>query len=230
MSTERWLGFWRAQGRTTAGADPQTQVLRTLNKQPIAVERWQDTLTYLDRLFPVGPVDDVLDLCCGNGLFSAHFSPRARTVTAVDISPDLLGNLTRRSLPNVTTLCSDVRKVHFVEGAFSRILLYAGIQYFSEGEVVLLFQSMHHWLRPEGLLFIGDIPDRARLWSFYNTPERRKQYFENCINDQDVVGTWFDSLWLRYLAEKTGFRKAEPIPQPSEQIYAHFRFDMKVQR
>jgi SAM-dependent methyltransferase len=230
VSTERWLDFWRAHGRQAAGDDPQTQVLRTFNKQPIAEARWQDTLIYLDRLFPIGPVDDILDLCCGNGLFSAHFAPRARTVTAVDISPDLLGNLARRSLPNVTTLCSDVREAHFVEGTFSRILLYAGIQYLSEGEVVLLFQNMQRWLRPDGLLFIGDVPDRARLWSFYNTPERRSRYFDNCISDQDVVGTWFDSLWLQYLAERTGFRKADVILQPSQQIYAHFRFDMKVQR
>lgn len=230
MSSERWLDFWRAHGRSAGDHDPQTQVLRTSNRQPIAPERWQDTLIYLDRLFPVGPVDDVLELCCGNGLFSAHFARRGRTITAVDISPDLLDKLIQQSLPNVTTLCSDVRQAEFAEGAFSRILLYAGIQYFSEGEVVLLFQKMHRWLRPGGLLFIGDIPDRARLWSFYNTPERRSQYFENCTNDQDVVGTWFDSLWLRYLAERTGFQKADAIPQPSGQIYAHFRFDMKVQR
>jgi SAM-dependent methyltransferase len=230
VSTDRWLDFWRAHGRTAASADPQTQVLRTFNKQPIETERWQETLVYVDKLFPVGPVDDVLDLCCGNGLFSSHFAHRARTVTAVDISPDLLANLAQRALHNVTTLCSDVREICFADASFSRIWLYAAIQYFSEGEIVLLIRNMLHWLRPEGLLFIGDVPDRTRLWGFYDTPERRSKYFDNCVKDQDVVGTWFDPLWLRYLAESAGFRNAETIPQPPRQIYAHFRFDMRAQR
>jgi SAM-dependent methyltransferase len=230
MSTERWLDFWRTRGRSTLGDDLQTQVLRTSNKQPIAQPLWEKTLAYVDRLFPVGSTDDVLDLCCGNGLFSAHFAGMSRTVTAVDVSPDLLGGLARLSLSNVITLCSDAREAQFAEGAFSRIWLYAGIQYLSESEVVLLFRKMLHWLRTGGLLFIGDIPDRARMWSFYNTPERRSQYFDNCIDDRDVVGTWFDSLWLKQLAEATGFREAEVIQQPSEQIYAHFRFDMRAER
>jgi ubiquinone/menaquinone biosynthesis C-methylase UbiE len=205
-------------------------VLRTFNKQPISPERWRETLAYIDTLFPVGPSDDLLDLCCGNGLFTVHFASRARTVTAVDISPDLLRDLERQSINNVKTLCRDAREAEFGEGTFSRILLYAGIQYFSEAEVILLFANLQRWLRSGGVLFIGDIPDRARLWSFYNTGERRSQYFDNCVNDCDVVGTWFDSSWLLYLAENTGFRDSQAIPQPSEQIYAHFRFDMKALR
>ena len=230
MSKNRWVDFWRAHGRTAASADLQTQVLRTFNKQPIEMERWQETLVYVDKLFPISPIDDVLDLCCGNGLFSSHFAERARTVIAVDISSDLLAKLARRFLHNVTTLCADVREAHFADAAFSRIWIYAGIQYLSEREVVLLFQNMLRWLRPEGLLFIGDVPDRARLWAFYDTPQRRSQYFDNYAKDQDVVGTWFDPLWLRYLAESIGFRNAETIPQPAGQIYAHFRFDMMAHR
>ena len=134
MSSERWLDFWRAHGRSAADHDPQTQVLRTFNRQPIAPERWQDTLVYLDRLFPVGPVDDVLELCCGNGLFSAHFARRGRTITAVDISQDLLDKLVRR--PSRTSRrFAPMSAKRDSQKRFSRILLYAGRQYFSEGEV-----------------------------------------------------------------------------------------------
>jgi SAM-dependent methyltransferase len=229
-STEYWLEFWKAHGRSSTQADEQTQVLRTFNKQPIALERWQFTLDYLDAQFPIGATDDVLDLCSGNGLFTAHFSPRCRSFTAVDISEDLLNNLDQRKLPNVKILRSDIRKIRFEEGAFSRILLYAGIQYLSYGEAVALFREMFQWLKPGGLLFVGDIPDRKRLWSFYNTSERRALYFDNQIAGRDVVGTWFDESWLLRLAESTGFQQVNVIQQPPEQIYAHFRFDLKAQR
>lgn len=230
MSTEYWLEFWKKHGCSSTQADEQTQVLRTFNKQPIEPERWQLTLDYLDAQFPVGASDDVLDLCSGNGLLTAHFAPRCRSITAVDISSELLINLEQRKLTNVNTLQSDIRRLRFEAESFSRILLYAGIQYLSEGEAVMLFREMFRWLKPGGLLFVGDIPDRGRLWKFYNTPERLALYFDNQISGQDVVGTWFDKSWLIHLAESTGFPQANVIQQPPEQIYAHFRFDLKVQR
>ena len=109
-------------------------------------------------------------------------------------------------------------------------MLYAGIQYLSEGEAVTLLRNMYSWLKPGGLIFVGDIPDHARLWSFYNTPERRALYFDNVITGQDVVGTWFDEEWLIQLAKNAGFRQAAVMQQPTEQIYAHFRFDLGAQR
>jgi SAM-dependent methyltransferase len=230
MSAEYWLEFWKKHGRASTQSDEQTQVLRTFNKQPITPERWQATLNYLDDQFPVGATDDVLDLCSGNGLLTAHFAPRCKSVTAVDISEDLLVSLGQRKLPNVKTLQSDIRKVSFEGGSFSHIFLYAGIQYISEGESVALFREIFQWLKPGGQLFVGDIPDRGRLWSFYNNPKSAALYFDNQVSGRDVIGTWFDESWLLRLAESTGFQQANVIRQPLEQIYAHFRFDLKAQR
>lgn len=230
MNLERWPEFWRAHGRSAAAADEQTQVLRTFNKRPIEEERWLSTLAYIDREFPVGAEDDLLDLCCGNGLFTAHFSPRCASAVAVDVSPELLAVLENRGLSNVRTRCADIRTLDFVEGAFSRVFLYAGIQYLSAAEAVSLLRKVSGWLRPGGLLFIGDIPDRSRLWAFYNTDERRALYFDNCVADRDVVGTWFEASWLAHLATAAGFAQAEMLQQPSDQIYAHFRFDFRARR
>jgi SAM-dependent methyltransferase len=230
MSTERWLEFWAAQGRTSIDADEQSQVLRTYNKQPITAERWRLTLTDLDRKFPVGLQDDLLDLGCGNGLLTEHFAPRCRSVTSVDVSADLLACLARRSLPNVNTIHCDMRLAGFPDASFSRILMYATIQYLSETEVVALFRNLSRWLRPVGLLFVGDVPDRDRLWNFYNTSERRTAYFENLVADRDVVGSWFQSEWLRNLAAHVGFEHSEMVPQPTELIYSHFRFDLRARR
>jgi SAM-dependent methyltransferase len=230
MSTDRWIEFWQAYGRSTSNGDEQTHVLRTRNRQPIEAERWRFTLEDLDSKFPVGPEDDLLDLCCGNGLFTRHFAQRCSSVVAVDISVDLLRSLKRLCLPHVKPLHGDIRSLGFAKGAFSRVLLYAGVQYLSEGETVALFRDIFSWLRPAGVLFVGDVPDRNRLWCFYDTPERRALYFDSRITDRDVVGTWYDAEWLVRLAESTGFRQAKPLPQPPELIYTHFRFDLKVIR
>lgn len=230
MSDDRWLQFWRDHGSASRSADEQTQVLRTFNKAPIQADRWEFTLNELDRVFPVGPEDDVLDLCCGNGLFTAHFAAKGRSVTSVDISPDLLQVLEQRTLANVTTQCSDMRAVSFPESRFSRILLYAALQYIDEAETIQLLRRMAGWLRPGGLLFIGDIPDRTRMWSFYNTQERRSVYFKNLVAGREIVGTWFDPIWLGHLSDDCGFAKAEVVMQHPDLIYAHFRFDMLLTR
>jgi len=70
-------------------------------------------------VFPVGPEDDVLDLCCGNGLFTAYLARRCRCVMAIDISPDLLTGPERTGLANVTTQCADMRAVDFADRSFS---------------------------------------------------------------------------------------------------------------
>lgn len=230
MNSESWSDFWRNHGSRKQVADEQTQVLRTSNGQPISQELWRFTLQEIDRVFPVGNDDEVLDLCCGNGLFAAHFGMRCKRVQAVDVSPDLLEAVKRRNMPNVSALCMDVRDAQFEDASFSRIFLYAGIQYFDYRETVLLFRKVSRWLRPGGLLFVGDIPDLAKLWHFYNTPERQALYFDNVVAGRDVVGTWFGGNWLCCLAQASGFPRAEVLPQHPDLIYAHFRFDLLVTR
>jgi SAM-dependent methyltransferase len=230
MNSEYWPDFWKQHGQASSGEDEQSQVLRTFNKQPITKERWQQTLEYLARQIPVSGDDLVLDLCSGNGLLTSYFASLCKSITAVDISADLLEKIEQHRLVNVRTLQSDIRKLNFDEGSFTCIIIYAGIQYLTESESVILFKKMFNWLKPGGLLFIGDIPDRARLWTFYNTNERKALYFEYQAVSRDVVGTWFDESWLLNLALSIGFQAAQVIHQPSEQIYAHFRFDLKVQR
>ncbi len=230
MSNARWVEFWTRHGQSSAEADEQTQVLRTFNKQPVTPERWRFTLADLEGKLPVGPDDDLLDLGCGNGLLTEHFASRCRSVTSVDVSGGLLERLERRALPNVRTLHCDMRRVAFADASFSRVLMYASIQYLAESETVMLFRALSRWLRPSGLLFVGDVPDRDRLWSFYDTAERRSLYFTNLVADRDVVGTWYQGEWLRRLAADAGFAEAEVIPQPKELIYSHFRFDLRARR
>jgi SAM-dependent methyltransferase len=230
MNKDRWVEFYIAHGKTVRDADPQTQVLRTINKQPVSAECWQATLDDVDTKFPVGADDDVLDLACGNGLLTAHLAPRCRSVTSVDISPDLLAALERQKLPNVKTACGDMRTVAFRDGSFSRVLLYACLQHLSEAETIPLVLNAFRWLRPGGLLLIGDVLDFNRLWSFYNTPARQAVYFEACAKEQDPLGTWFDGPWLVRLATHAGFTGAQWLQQGTPQMGAHYRGDLVARR
>jgi 2-polyprenyl-3-methyl-5-hydroxy-6-metoxy-1,4-benzoquinol methylase len=224
MKNDYWVSFWKAQGQKSVGQDAQLRILRTSNKEPISQQRWHATLDYIQASFPVDKSAVVLDLCAGNGLFSRAFAEWGAKVTAVDVSAELLSELEARKDLGINTVCQDMRELDFPKDHFSHIFLYAGIQYVSHAEAVLLLKHCHEWLQSGGQMMIGDIPDAALQWSFYDTPERRAVYFDNLQQGTDIIGTWFDRDWLVSLAEYVGFN-ASTCDQPASQIYSHFRFD-----
>lgn len=228
MENKEWVNFWVEYGKQAQSKDPQTQVLRTINKLPIEKEKWEFCLEYIEGQLEVNASDDILDLCCGNGLISQRLSPKCNSVVAVDVSEDLLHGIDVKKYPNIKPICSDIRKLDFKEGAFSKIIIYAAIQYLSLKETVLLFENVKKWLRPGGIFFIGDIPDHSKRWTFFNSKEREAVYFNTVKEEADIVGTWFDSEWLKKLADYSGFKQAELIEQHPDMIYYFFRFDMKI--
>ena len=221
-----WTEYWKLHGEKSKDLDQHTQVLRTLNKKPITQEKWEFTLEEIDKNFKVKAGEHVLDLCSGNGLLSRHFAAKGALVRAVDISADLLDGL--KEVSGVTTENADIRNVNYEHESIDHVLLYAGVQYLNLAETLILFQRIHAWLKPGGSVFIGDIPDVDRKFTFYNTPERQSVYFQNLLQDIDVVGTWFSKDWLVNLAAHLNFSQAEVIPQHEELIYAKYRFDLKL--
>ena len=228
MKTAYWADFWRDHGKKTVGADDQTQVLRTLNKEPISDNVWNKTVSYIQDQLALQKDHSVLDLCCGNGLLTAPLAEVVHSVTSVDVSPDLVEAVCNRKLPNVETVVADIRDVDFDPKRFDRIVVYAGIQYLSFSETVSLFEGMARWLKSPGLLFVGDIPDRYRMWNFFNTEERESVHFSKLSEGSAVVGSWFEQEWLLKLARHAGFRSASILPQRADMIYSTFRFDMKA--
>ena len=223
MDSNYWVNFWKTYTSDLKNKDEQTQVLRTLNKLPISQELWEFTLQNIDSSFEVKKEDKVLDLCCGNGILSKHFADKGAYITSIDISEELLKGLNNYN--NIITIHSDITKVTFKDNSFDKIIIYAGIQYFSRKEVVELVVKIYRWLKPNGVLFIGDIPDHRKLWSFYNNKERQNIYFENLLENKSIVGNWFEKEWFQNLGNYSGFNQSIYLPQDKKLIYSNFRFD-----
>ena len=220
-----WINFWRDQGAKSRNLDAQSQVLRTHFKHPIDEKSWGSTLNMVRDYMEMIGGHRMLDLCSGNGLFARHFAPYCNWLLAVDISHDLLHSLDQLSLGNVETLESDMRALDFPANTFDRILLYAALQYLEFSEAIKLFERIAAWLEPGGILYLGDIPDRNQLWTFFNTDERQANYFRNLRDGEAIVGTWFDAEWLQRLGYFAGYSEVRIIPQPEFMIYHTFRYE-----
>lgn len=223
MNKNYWVSFWQEYTSSLENADAQAEVLRTWEKQPISEELWEYTLAKVEDHLMLPSNGSLLDLCAGNGLIARFFASKGASVTAVDVASPLLERV--KDVDRITAICSDVRDVTFNEGTFDRVILYAGVQYFSYRETIELLQKVFRWLKPGGRLYIGDIPDANRQWTFFDTPERQGVYFENKLAGKAIVGTWFRFSWLEKLASYVGFSETQFIEQDKE-IYAKFRFDM----
>jgi len=230
MSHEYWKIFWREQAQSTSSAPAQCQVLRTLNKQPLADDIFAKILHQIENALQLSRDDVLVDLCCGNGAITTYLAQKCESVLAIDYSRDLLAQIDTVMHPNVSIREEDVDQAALPEGGFTKSLIYAGIQYFSEPKVVRLVSNIARSLRPGGLLYIGDIPDADRLWNFFNNAERENAYFDSLKFDKPIIGTWLRRDWLSKLGNYAGFTNAQVIEHPEDFPYAHYRFDMVLQK
>jgi ubiquinone/menaquinone biosynthesis C-methylase UbiE len=224
--TDYWKSFWLSHSKENQNADPQAQVLRTLNKKVIEPDIFSAIVNSVITMLEPGPDNDLLDFCCGNGVITRNLFNKFRTVTGVDISKEFISQIGSEATGNIRTIVADARTVEFVEKSFDRILLYAGIQYFSEPETVDLFIRMRRWTRDGGIVVLGNVPDATRRWNFFNSTERESAYFEGLRVGKPILGTWFEPDWLKKLSYHTGFLSAVIHLQPQTSPNHHCRFDL----
>lgn len=221
-----WRTYWRTHATASLDAASSVQVQRTWQGRPIGEEQFGQIVDWvIDHLSPE-PENAILDLCCGNGSITHALAERAGTVVGVDFAEDLLRHVDQQRFPNIRLQCNDIRDCEFPADSFDRILLYGGLQYLTQGETVILLRNLRQWLSPGGRVLLGDIPDADRMWSFFDTPQRKATYFEQLVTGAPIIGTWFAPAWLTHLARDCGFADATVLYQPEAFSFRHFRFEL----
>lgn len=230
-----WEKYWN---EISNDIDEQSQVGRTVKKIPVSVDVFMRTVNWAAEKMQIEKYSDVLELCCGNGAWTIPFSKRVRHVTAVDFSKPLIDVLKKKcrleNIKNIKVKLQDISTINVEDfGPYSHVLMYFALQHFSEKETIILFENIYKILKGSmgaGCIFyIGDIPDREKLWIFANTQEYVKMYFESVKKEMPSIGTWFIKDDLIRLSEYAGFSKCEIIIQPEWQINSKYRFDMKME-
>jgi ubiquinone/menaquinone biosynthesis C-methylase UbiE len=226
-----WKSYWKNFHRPDE-SDHQTQVARTRNGMPINEKDWFKTREFvLDNIFKnVGGQKNILDACGGNGLFAKEMLRIGHKVSVVDININLLKSIKSESR-NLELVNSDL--VEFLmktKQYFDVILIYAGIQYFSEDETVIILRECKRILNNNGILYIGDVPDIDFRNNFLMENRRFIKYFE--LQEQRIsqIGTWFKKEWFSLLSEYLQFESCTVVTQPKYQIYSDFRFDLILRK
>jgi 2-polyprenyl-3-methyl-5-hydroxy-6-metoxy-1,4-benzoquinol methylase len=227
----KWKNYW-ANLSLPPDSETQVQVSRTRNGLAINKSDWEKTYTFvLDKLLNKEyPKLNILDACGGNGLFAEQLIKLGHNVTIVDINTSLLESIKLKS-SNLQVIPSDlIEYLLSTKQSFDSILFYAGIQYFSEDEVVIALREFIRILKKNGILYIGDIPDVDCRNNFLKEEKRYIKYFKLLEDGISQIGTWFKKEWFILLSEYLNYESCEIVTQPSYQIYSDFRFDLILRK
>lgn len=100
----------------------------------------------------------VLDLACGQGVFSRYLSAKGMQVEGLDSSEELIRFARSRSKPSIRFHMADARDASALkESSFDAVVCILAVQNMEEIEPV--FRNVARWLKPEGrFIFVTTHP------------------------------------------------------------------------
>jgi len=191
------------------------------------------TINHIENTLQINENDVVLDICCGNGLITSKISNICQEIHVVYISNELI-NIAKKSYQNKNIIyhcntASELKNI-FKNNMFDKVYLQFSFQYFDEkdqGEE--LITQVISLLKPNGLFFIGDIPQHEKWGAYYNTVLKKLFYLKWKIQKRKIMGKFWKSSELDKICEKLGVEGVY-LKQKSELPYSYYRFDYIIKK
>ena len=131
---------------------------------------------------------DVLDVACGTGvLFPDYFGRKVRSVTGIDISPEM-AKLAAAKFPAAKVICGDVETAEF-DKTFDAVMVYNAFPHFPDPENLIRTLARH--VKPGGRLSIAHGMSRAALIQHH---ERASKVSIDLLEAQELaalLAPWF---------------------------------------
>ena len=215
-----WKAYYDARVPGFDAKDHLGQVGHTVNGAPIPQDHFAALLEQNAGLLDLGPKDRLLDLCCGNGIFSRPLAQRVQVACGADISTEMI-RVARadHAAPNLRYAVMDARQAAGLktcpEAPFTRVLLYGAWQHFDPVTGQEVLAALREITTPDARILLGFVPDLALKDRFFDTPARRAAHAAHVAAGTDMFGTWWDRGVLSALCGDLGFdcRFADLPPQ-----------------
>lgn len=229
-----WKTHWQIAPTGCAPTDFFRQVGKTVGGSPITQEQFSRIVQQLTDALAVSVNDNILDLCCGNGLITRNLSERCASICGVDYSQPLIAIAQQHhQRDNICYLCASVLELpemlQGANGSFSKVYMYEALQHFSETDIDAILAVIERLSTPGARIFFGSVPDRQRIWKFYDTPGRRRDYEMRVAEGREAIGTWWRSEFLEDAARRHGMT-CHFMEQHASLHTAHYRFDVLLSR
>jgi 2-polyprenyl-3-methyl-5-hydroxy-6-metoxy-1,4-benzoquinol methylase len=224
-----WRTCWNSVDERAAPQDFLRQVGWTIGGQPVGGEQVSLAVEAAHANLRLKGSDRLLDLCCGNGLVTAQLAARCASVYAVDFSEHLLEVARQYHCPSnvhyLSTSVTDLTGAQLGKWRPDKISMLAALQHFTVHGLIQLIDTIGDLTRRAAPIYFSDVPDVHRLYTFYNTPERRGDYERRRLAGVEAIGTWWSRRHLVELFASKGYA-LEFVELSPRRSSAHYRFDM----
>ncbi len=231
-----WKTFWNQYRKIPIEKEDDllVQVGRTVNKLPIPQYKSDLILSRIREHLNLDKKNILLDICCGNGIYTSALSENVSMVFGIDFSDHLIqaardyksgSNIQYHALDALTPIPGYLPVHQYPD----RVLMNAALAYFSQAQLQTLLENICavNINRP-WMFLITDIPNHHLMGNFYNTPERQRRFEENQskeFNDNDGMGRWWKYEEIEECTEPLGLT-ARLIVQPPE--LSDYRMDVLI--
>jgi SAM-dependent methyltransferase len=229
-----WKDFWNRFPTQFTKDDFLKQVAKTVQGEPITSVQFDRIILDAIQKLELTDNDDVLDLCCGNGLITSAIAEKCNSIVGVDFSEPLI-EIAREyhSLNNTKYLNLSVLDISFenlrISRRFTKIYMYEGLQYFHEDQLSDLMQTLLALSNESVVMLFGGVPDKNKIWDFYDTPERQREYEARKAQGMEAIGTWWEKSFIGQICNDYRLH-CEFLPQYELSHTAHYRFDVRIKK
>jgi SAM-dependent methyltransferase len=231
-----WEAYWVRRPTSFGEGEYLKQVELTVNGKPYSELEFQQVTSRIADRMALGEDDALLDVCCGNGVFTAELAKRCRQVVGIDFSEPLLQTANRVHRPdNVTYLRANALDIDFLrlerQKQFTKVLINRALQYFSTQELRPLLENLLKLSTDNVVIFACGIPNIGQKNRFFNSLKKKIRYVYYRLRRRDSLGTWWDESFIRKICADLGLRcefyfLGESVDLSSQ----HYRFDVKISR
>ncbi len=228
-----WHAYWNARAFTgnIGRKEALRQVGKTVLGQPIDAEQVNLLVHHIKTTLDLGSDDQALDLGCGNGLITSLLAENVQSVLGIDYAEALIQTARHNhSSEGVRYRVAELTNLQDA-GDFSHInkVWSCEVLHYIDPEkyrTLLAFLSSH--LRHGYRILMSGIPDKDRIRSFYNTPERWTHYQESLARGEEQIGYWWLRSEVENIARQEGMSTVF-VDLPSSYYTAHYRFDVLLE-
>lgn len=217
--------------KTCSPTDFWSQVKRTVNGVPVSEEQIQMIVDAILKGLAFKAEDQLLDLCCGNGALTDRLLQHCSSGLGVDFSEYLIDvaktHFEKKPqqeyvLQDVVSFCQNYTETQ----RFTKALCYGAFSYLDDEAAKKLLASLSHNFKNISRIFIGNYPDRDRIFDFYSA----EHYYPGIETKADSsIGVWRNKEEFTELAKQCGWR-AEFTLMPEHYYAVHYRYDVLLTR
>jgi len=229
---KKWINFFQNYRNVPINDDSDLlyQVALTVSGKPISKDLFNCIISDINYNLKLNNSDNLMDLCCGNGVITYEISKKVKTITGIDSSELYIENAKKYKKSKSTEyILMDIIDIDTIDTIYSqkftKVLFYGSVAYFDKKELTIILGKLYNLTTDDVIIVIGSVLDFSKRYNFYNTLGRKCQYlFNNLLNKDFGLGNWWKQDVLLEICNEQGYNCTFLAQNPLLNT-AHYRFD-----